>query len=297
MSWADASRLSSVSIAVEPRLCAPARSNPADFFAAVKCNPDPHVLRLLAALGMGFDCASHAEISLVLSLGVDPSRIIYANPCKAASFVRHARDAGVELMTFDNLDELEKVNKHHPTAKMVLRILTDDSGSLCRLGDKFGAPLAETRALLEKAKALNVQVVGVSFHVGSGCTNPDLYRDAISRANYAFAVAAELGFEFDFLDVGGGFGDENFERLSVGLVRGLDEFFPVGCGVRVIAEPGRYFVTQAFELATNIIARRKVSVAEMVSAEEDVMEVPQEEQPMTFCASEASIDRDAPCSR
>lgn len=253
--------------------------------AAVKCNPDPHVLRLLAAMGMGFDCASHAEISLVLSLGVHPSRIIYANPCKAASFVRHAHAVGVELMTFDNSDELEKVGKHHPTARMVLRILTDDSGSLCRLGDKFGAPLAETRALLEKAKALNIDVVGVSFHVGSGCTNPDLYRDAISRAKYAFGVAAELGFKFDFLDVGGGFGDENFERLAEGLVRGLDESFPVGCGVRVIAEPGRYFVTQAFELATNIIARRKVQASEMTVVEDDMMEVPQEERPMTMCAS------------
>ncbi|KAG8728871.1 hypothetical protein FRC12_021430, partial [Ceratobasidium sp. 428] len=78
-------------------------------FYAVKCNPDPYVLRLLAALGTGFDCASHGEISQVLGLGVDPSRIIFANPCKATSFVRHAAKAGVDMMTFDNQDELFKI--------------------------------------------------------------------------------------------------------------------------------------------------------------------------------------------
>lgn len=239
-------------------------------FFAVKCNPDIHVLRLLAKLGTGFDCASHAEIELALSLGVPSSRIIYANPCKAASFVRHAHSAGVEMMTFDNADELQKVAKHHPSAKMVLRILTDDSGSLCRLGEKFGAPLEGVRGLLEKAHELGVEVIGVAFHVGSGCSNPSLYRDAVSRAKWTFQVAHEVGFQMNLLDVGGGFGDENFDTLAHGLLEGLDQHFPVGCGVRVIAEPGRYFVTKAFELATNIIARRQASVsAEDICAELD----------------------------
>ena len=226
-------------------------------FFAVKCNPDQVVLKLLAQLGTGFDCASHAEIEMVLKLGVDSSRIIYANPCKAGSFVRHAHAKGVQMMTFDNQDELEKVAKFHPTAQMVLRILTDDSGSLCRLGEKFGAPLENVRILLERAKELNVTVIGVAFHVGSGCSNPQLYTDAVGRAKWTFELAHELGFCLDFLDVGGGFGDDNFDLLAEGLLAGLDKYYPVGCGVRVIAEPGRYFVTRAFELATNIIARRK----------------------------------------
>ncbi|PLW22391.1 hypothetical protein PCASD_18608 [Puccinia coronata f. sp. avenae] len=226
-------------------------------FFAVKCNPDNVVLQLLAQLGIGFDCASHAEIEMVLKLGVHSNRIIYANPCKAGSFVRHAHSKGVQMMTFDNQDELEKVAKFHPSARMVLRILTDDSGSLCRLGEKFGTPLDNVRPLLERAKELEVTVIGVAFHVGSGCSNPQLYTDAVARAKWTFDVAQELGFSFDFLDVGGGFGDDNFDLLAEGLLAGLDKFFPLSCGVRVIAEPGRYFVTRAFELATNVIARRK----------------------------------------
>ncbi|CAH7688412.1 ornithine decarboxylase [Phakopsora pachyrhizi] len=225
-------------------------------FFAVKCNPDIHILRMFSKLGLGFDCASHAEIDKVLSLGVSPSKIIYANPCKAGSFIRHARSAGVEMMTFDNIDELQKVAKHHSQAKLVLRILTDDSSSLCRLGEKFGAPLENVRGLLEQARDLSLDVIGIAFHVGSGCSDPNSYTEAVGRAKWAFELAAELGFKFNLLDVGGGFGDENFSSLAAGLLSGLDEHFPVGCGVRVIAEPGRYFVTKAFELATNIIARR-----------------------------------------
>lgn len=230
-------------------------------FFAVKSNPDPYVLRLMAALGLGFDCASQPEISAVMSLpgGVSPSRIIYANPCKAASFIRNAAKCGVDCMTFDNADELAKVKKYHPDARMVLRILTDDSSSLCRLGLKFGAPLSEVRGLLKRAKELDVNVVGISFHCGSGCKDPGLFGDAIRRARWAFDVGREEGYNFELLDIGGGFEDNNFEQIAAVLRDAIAQHFPLdksGKGVRIIAEPGRYYVCRAFELATNIIARR-----------------------------------------
>ncbi|KAM0746702.1 hypothetical protein T439DRAFT_293537 [Meredithblackwellia eburnea MCA 4105] len=252
-------------------------------FFAVKCNPDPLVLHLLARLGFGFDCASQPEIHSILSLSpslsISPSRIIYANPCKAPSFIRHAARNGVDLMTFDNGDELVKVSKYHPGAKMVLRILTDDSGSLCRLGLKFGAPLTEVRPLLKKAKGLGLDVVGISFHCGSGCTNPLLFGDAVERARWAFNVAREEGFQFDLLDIGGGFEDENFEEIAAVLRESIGRLFPVEEGVRVIAEPGRYFVSRAFELATNIIARRKAREGEGEGDEEEHGEEEEEEKP------------------
>ncbi|GAA5860364.1 hypothetical protein JCM8547_003477 [Rhodosporidiobolus lusitaniae] len=259
-------------------------------FFAVKSNPDPYVLRLMAALGMGFDCASQPEISSVLALpDVDPSRIIYANPCKAASFIRNAQKHGVDCMTFDNADELAKVRKYHPDARMVLRILTDDSSSLCRLGLKFGAPLGEVRGLLKRAKQLGVDVVGISFHCGSGCKDPTTFGDAIRRARWAFDVGAEEGFKFDLLDIGGGFEHDNFDQIAAILRVALTEHFPLngmGKGVKVIAEPGRYYVSRAFELATNIIARRaaregtndEASMLELARMDED----DDEAKPMTM---------------
>ena len=226
-------------------------------YIAVKANPDPYVLRLLAALGTGFDCASQNEINTILKMGnIDPSRIIFANPCKALSFIRHAARAQVDKMTFDNTDELYKIARAHPSAKLVVRILTDDSKSLCRLGLKFGAPLVTVPALLSKARELGLDVIGVSFHVGSGCYDSSAFADAIMRARAAFDMGREAGYEFDFLDVGGGFEDAHFEKTAAVLNTALDQYFPDRTKLKVIAEPGRFYVSRAFTLATNIIARR-----------------------------------------
>lgn len=238
-------------------------------FYAVKCNPDPYVLRLLAAMGTGFDCASNGEIQSVLDLGVSPSRIIYANPCKAASFVRNAAAHNVSLTTFDNLDELHKMKRFHPSCKLVVRILTDDSKSVCQLGLKFGAPLDTVPRLLAKARELELDVVGVSFHVGSGCYDPNSFGDAVARARKAFDYGREAGYTFDLLDVGGGYDHDNFETIADVLRPAIDEHFPDADyapggtmvqgkphGLRIIAEPGRYYVQRAFTLACNIIAKR-----------------------------------------
>ncbi|KAL5485889.1 SPE1 [Sanghuangporus weigelae] len=226
-------------------------------FYAVKCNPDPYVLRLLAALGTGFDCASNNEISRVLDLGiVDPSRIIFANPCKALSFIRNAAKACVEMMTFDNVDELHKIARSHPRAKLVVRILTDDSKSLCALGTKFGAPLVTVPGLLSTARRLNLSVIGVSFHVGSGCFDTSAFADAVARARTAFDMGKDAGYDFTLLDVGGGFEDATFEASARVLSEAIDYYFPNRESIRIIAEPGRFYVSKAYHLAVNIIARR-----------------------------------------
>ncbi|RXW22187.1 hypothetical protein EST38_g3661 [Candolleomyces aberdarensis] len=227
-------------------------------FYAVKCNPDPYVIRLLAALGAGFDCASLNEISQVLDVGgIDSSRIIFANPCKAVSFIRNAANKGVDMMTFDNADELYKIARAHPRAKLVVRILTDDSKSLCAFGIKFGAPLHVVPSLLAKAKELNLDVVGVSFHVGSGCYDPSVYTDAIMRARKVFDMAKEVGYDFTLLDVGGGFEDALFEKAAMYLNEAIGSYFADRKEkIKIIAEPGRFYVSKAFKLAAHIIARR-----------------------------------------
>ncbi|SPQ21927.1 e30e833e-af6d-432d-86bd-74bc9766e931 [Thermothielavioides terrestris] len=228
-------------------------------FYAVKCNPDPKLLELLAALGTGFDCASKAEIEQVLGLGVDPSRIIYAQPCKTNSYVRYVASQGVRQMTFDNADELRKIARLFPGAELFLRILTDDSSSLCRLSLKFGASLDSTDSLLALARELGLNVVGVSFHVGSGASDPGAFLKAVQDAHVVFQQAASHGFCLKTLDVGGGFcSDASFEEMAGVLGAALDEYFPARSGINLIAEPGRYFASSAFTLACNIIARRTI---------------------------------------
>ncbi|KAJ5201848.1 uncharacterized protein N7498_006511 [Penicillium cinerascens] len=225
-------------------------------FYAVKCNPDPEVLRLMAQLGNGFDCASKSEIDLALQTGIDPTRIIYAQPCKTKSYLRYAKEVGVKQMTFDNADELYKIKATFPDAELYLRILTDDSTSLCRLSMKFGASMDVAPQLLELAHQLELKVVGVSFHVGSGAEDPRAFLKAVQDARLVFDQATEIGHELHTLDVGGGFCQETFEQFSGYLSDALETYFPPS--VRIIAEPGRYYVASAFTLAANVIARRDV---------------------------------------
>ncbi|XP_064120042.1 ornithine decarboxylase 1-like [Macrobrachium nipponense] len=230
-------------------------------FYAVKCNDNQTVLELLAALGTGFDCASKAEIQKVLNLGVDQSRIIYAHPCKPASHLRHAAKVKVPLMTFDNETELYKVQAYYPDAELVLRIRCDAEDAQCPLGIKFGVFPEDAAALLATAKSLDLNVVGVSFHVGSGCREPAVFYRAISAAKQVFEEAEALGFNPNILDIGGGFPgghDSSLDELARYINEALDEFFPEDTGVKVIAEPGRYVVASAFTLATSVVAKREV---------------------------------------
>lgn len=232
-------------------------------FYAVKCNNDPAVLQFLASLGTGFDCASKSEIEQVLSLGVHPSRIVYANPCKMRSHVKFACKEKVSLMTFDNEDELKKVKSFYPDAQLVIRILPPAAKAVCDLGCKYGVHPEKAASLLELAKLMGLNVVGVSFHVGSGCLEAEAFKKAIVAARVVFDQAKEIGFNFDILDIGGGFPgyDQpsiNFGEVTKTINSSISKLFPETSGVRIIAEPGRYFAASAFTLAANVIAKREV---------------------------------------
>uniref|UniRef100_A0A8D2E1H0 Ornithine decarboxylase n=1 Tax=Sciurus vulgaris TaxID=55149 RepID=A0A8D2E1H0_SCIVU len=167
-----------------------------------------------------------------------------------------------------------KVARAHPKAKFVLRIATDDSKAVCRLSVKFGATLKTSRLLLERAKELNIDVIGVSFHVGSGCTDPETFVQAISDARCVFDMGAEVGFSMYLLDIGGGFpGSEDvklkFKEITSVINPALDKYFPSDSGVRIIAEPGRYYVASAFTLAVNIIAKKIILKEQTGSDGED----------------------------
>jgi ornithine decarboxylase len=231
-------------------------------FYAVKCNDNRTVLETLASLGASFDCASKTEIAKVLDLGVDTDRIIFANPAKQVSHIRYASAVNVRAMTFDNESELYKVKEHHPTAKMVLRIRCDAKKAQCPLGIKFGAFPKDAPRLLALARQLGVDVIGVSFHVGSGCAEPEVFSRAIAIGRQIFDQAVEYGYNMTLLDLGGGYPGHRGSSISeiASIVNAaLDQHFPEGCGVDIIAEPGRYYVASAFTLATRIHGRRELT--------------------------------------
>jgi len=232
-------------------------------FYAVKCNNDTPLLQTLAALGTGFDCASRAEIEQVLSLGVDPQKIIFANPCKIKSHIEFARERGVSKMTFDDVHEMEKIKSIYPEAELVLRFLPPPTKAVCNLGCKFGVVTERAPELVKKAKDLDMNLMGVSFHVGSGCMEADAFSKAIFEARELFDAAKEVGFNLELLDIGGGFpgheqGEISFEEMTGFINSSLEKYFSdhIKNGVKVIAEPGRYFASAAYTLVANIIGKR-----------------------------------------
>ncbi len=172
---------------------------------AVKCNPNLVIIKLLGQLGCNFDCASREEISMVLSQGVSPDRIIFANPCKASSHIKYARSEDIDLLTFDNVSELYKIKLYHPKAKLLVRIKVDDSKSLCKFSCKFGASFEELDEIYQLAKASNLDICGVCYHIGSLCKDIETYSNAIKEARKAWDLGIKYGFNMNILDIGGGF--------------------------------------------------------------------------------------------
>ena len=227
---------------------------------AVKCNPDIEILRTLAKVGASFDCASPAEIQIVLDLKIPARRIIYANPCKRIQDIAFAAERGIQYTTFDTLCELEKIHRTAPEMKLIMRLYANDPTAQCILSNKFGAFRNEWEPILQRARELNMNIVGVSFHIGSGACNPDAFSEAISQARELFDTAIQdYGYDMQILDIGGGFSFENVESMSKSIHRAIDEYFPKENfpNVRYIAEPGRYFAETIAILFTKIIGLRE----------------------------------------
>ncbi|XP_027761290.1 antizyme inhibitor 2 isoform X2 [Empidonax traillii] len=239
----------------------------------VKCNGSEGVIRLLAELGAGFACANKAEITRVQGIGVPADRIFYSSPCKQVAHIRYAAKHGVQLMTFDNEVELSKVARSHPRARMLLGITADSSPSV-HPSMTFGTTLESCRHLLEAAKEQAVEVVGISFHLGSRGLEPQAFAEAVAAAQLVFDMGTELGYQMHLLDIGGGFpGTEDtrarFEEIAAVVNSALDLYFPDGSGVEVVARPGRYYVTSAFTFAVSIAALEEVPVEQPGSDEEE----------------------------
>ncbi|CAH0548581.1 unnamed protein product [Brassicogethes aeneus] len=224
-------------------------------YYAVKCNDHPFVLETLATLGTGFDCASKEEISKILDLNVQPTRIIFANPAKPESHIKYAETVNILRMTFDNQLELEKIKRSHPNAELILRIKYDDEMAHYKFGGKFGCDhLTEAPELLTKAQQLGIKVIGVSFHIGSGSQNPKVYGEAIKAARHVFDLASNIGFKFNILDIGGGFPGAHgtsIEEISKNVNENINLHFS-DPSIKIVAEPGRYYVDSAFTVATRI---------------------------------------------
>ncbi|MGE0723063.1 MAG: type III PLP-dependent enzyme [Alphaproteobacteria bacterium] len=235
---------------------------PGDVLYAVKCNPEPAVLRALHAGGVRhFDCASPAEIRLVRQLFPDAA-IHYMHPVKARSAIRTAwHDQGVRDFSLDSIEELEKIVAETGGGAglgLFVRLVPPKAATMYDLSGKFGAPPAAAVELLRRARAVAGRV-GICFHVGSQCMEPAAYARAIGLAA---EVVAEAGVAIDVLDVGGGFPVSYPDVTPPPLgdfVAAISEAFaasglPSSC--QLWAEPGRALVAPGVSVVVQVQHRR-----------------------------------------
>lgn len=233
-------------------------------YFAVKSNPDNNIINLLAKLGCCFDCASKNELKNVLSIVHNPDKIIFANPCKVSSHLMYARYNNIAMMTFDSMEELEKIYNIYPEAHILLRICVDDTNSMCKFNSKFGCPQSNILKIFKRVKTLRMNLVGFSFHVGSGCSDASSFYKAIKDCAITYKASHEYGFNISIIDIGGGFPgvDKNikFSDICDNINMAIADFFLYETSnniIRFIAEPGRYFTEATHTLVINVIAKKK----------------------------------------
>jgi ornithine decarboxylase len=229
---------------------------------ACKANNDKMLLRLFAYLGSCFDCASKGEIEELLEFGVQPERIIFANPIKDITSLRFAASKGIDYMTFDSSAELYKIRENHSTAKVLLRIKTNDADAELKLSKKYGATMKTSFELIELCKRLDVNLVGIAFHVGCSNMKADVFEGEIIKSRELFDFARDrCGINMTILDIGGGYlglERENnvFVEFSAKVNTILDRLFPEHLQIKIIAEPGRFFCQSAKTLCTKVIGKK-----------------------------------------
>ena len=228
---------------------------------AVKCNPDPRVLWTAADAGAGFEVASLGELELLSGLELlDAPNVLYSNPVKAPAHVAGAFDLGVRRFAVDSREELEKLSRWAPGSEIYVRVRVDDSSSRFPLSSKFGVGHDEARRLLSDAPSLGLVPAGLTFHVGSQCTDVDAWAHAVSLCGPVMTSLLKEGIRLCLLDLGGGFpahyGNEDVPELgdiAAGVLTALEglPYLPED----VVCEPGRAIVAEAATLATSVIGR------------------------------------------
>src|ERR1700686_1291812 len=237
-------------------------------YYAVKANPAPEIVRTLYEAGASFDVASLPEFQLVhRNIENLPAKqrqdfiwdkIIYANPIKPKETLK-ALDRYKPLLTYDNRDELHKIKQYAPHAGLVLRLRVPNTGSVVELSSKFGCDPGEAVDLILEAFRIGLVVEGLSFHVGSQCTNFDNFVQALNIAAAVIREAAPRGPEIKILDIGGGFPVnydthvKPFHLLARKINAEIQRLFTPG--IQILAEPGRFLVATAATSVARIIGK------------------------------------------
>ncbi|HRX34782.1 MAG TPA: type III PLP-dependent enzyme [Aestuariivirga sp.] len=234
-------------------------------FYAVKANPAPEVLKLLAGMGSSFDTASVAEIEMALAAGATPDRISFGNTIKKERDVVRAHELGVSLFAVDCEEEVEKVARAAPGAKVFCRILTDGAGAEWPLSRKFGCEPAMAVDVLLRAHQLGLVAYGISFHVGSQQTRLEAWDSALGEARAIFDTMLRHGITLKMVNLGGGFPTKYLKEVpgTGSYANSIHDALTKHFGNAIpetIIEPGRGMVGNAGVIKAEVVLVSKKHV-------------------------------------
>jgi ornithine decarboxylase len=206
---------------------------------------------------------------MAMDAGAPASRISFGNTIKKERDIARASELGIRLFAVDCVEEVEKVARAAPGAKVFCRVLTDGEGAEWPLSRKFGCVPAMAIDVLRKAKALGLDAYGVSFHVGSQQTDLDAWDRALADAKHVFATLAEEGIVLKMVNMGGGFPTRYLKDVPAAKAYGEAIFAALSrhFGNRIpetIIEPGRGMVGNAGVIKSEVVLISKKSEADDV---------------------------------
>ena len=224
----------------------------------MKCNPDRALLKTLASLGSGFDCASGKELLEVMEVnkGNFKDNVVYANPCKPMRDLQMAKTLGSPTTVVDSFEEVDKLTSVKWSGNAFLRLLVEDESSLMPFSRKFGLPSEKASDLAKYAQSKGIPLKGVSFHVGSGCLDPNQYKKAIKKSHEVITTMNLAGHDADMVDIGGGFfsNQQQFEIYAHKIRSSMYQYDKRK--LKYIGEPGRFFAESAFDLFVQVIGKK-----------------------------------------
>ena len=231
----------------------------AKVFYAVKANPDIEILRFLNGLKLGFEIASEGELEILSSIGVEPSRIISSNPVKSLKFLKIAASYQVNHFSFDSMDEVDKIAKFIPDCNVYIRLSVPNEGSEWPLSKKFGVEIDDAVSLLSYAQDRGLNPVGITFHVGSQCTNIYNWNIALDKAKTLWDISRKKGLKLRLLNIGGGYPIKytknvvSIEAIEKNVNNLIFERFPEDIEIHI--EPGRAVVGDAGIFVSTVIGK------------------------------------------
>jgi len=235
---------------------------PGEVMYAVKTNPDARVLKTIHHAGVRhFDVASLAEIKAVVAVAPD-AQMYFMHPVKSREAIHAAYfEHGIRDFSLDSHDELKKileVTDHATDLNLYVRLAMNSEGAAYSLAGKFGVSMEQAPELIVATRAAS-EKLGLCFHVGSQCMEPEAYRHAMAKASQ---LVLETGVKVDVLDIGGG-----FPSIYPGLtppplsdymraIKAALKANPAFDTCQILCEPGRALVAEGGSVVVRVELRK-----------------------------------------